>query len=36
VFFLHSRLLERAAKINVQQEVAEQMNVLRECMKGHV
>lgn len=36
VFYLHSRLLERAAKINAQQEVAEQMNDLPECMKGHV
>jgi len=36
VFYLHSRLLERAAKINEQQEVAEQMNDLPECMKGHV
>ena len=36
VFFLHSRLLERAAKINEQQEVAEQMNDLPECLKGHV
>lgn len=36
VFFLHSRLLERAAKINEQQEVAEQMNDLPECLKGKV
>ena len=36
VFYLHSRLLERAARINDQQEVAEQMNALPECMKGHV
>ncbi len=36
VFYLHSRLLERAARINNQQEVAEQMNDLPECMKGHV
>ena len=36
VFFLHSRLLERAARINNQQEVAEQMNDLPSCMKGHV
>ena len=28
VFYLHSRLLERAARINDQQEVAEQMNAL--------
>ena len=36
VFYLHSRLLERAARINDQQEVAEQMNDLPACMKGHV
>ena len=36
VFYLHSRLLERAAKINEQQEVAEQMNDLPECLRGHV
>ena len=36
VFYLHSRLLERAARINDQQEVAEQMNDLPESMKGHV
>ncbi|MCR5130879.1 MAG: F0F1 ATP synthase subunit alpha [Prevotella sp.] len=36
VFYLHSRLLERAAKINEQEEVAVQMNDLPECMKGHV
>ena len=36
VFYLHSRLLERAAKINEQQEVAEQMNDLPECLKGKV
>ena len=36
VFYLNSRLLERAARINDQQEVAEQMNDLPECMKGHV
>ncbi len=36
VFYLHSRLLERAARINDQQEVAENMNDLPECMKGHV
>lgn len=36
VFYLHSRLLERAARINDQQEVAEQMNDLPECLKGHV
>ena len=36
VFYLHSRLLERAAKMNEQQEVAEKMNDLPSCMKGHV
>ena len=36
VFYLHSRLLERAAKINNQQEVAEQMNDLPESLKGQV
>ena len=36
VFYLHSRLLERAARINDQQEVAENMNDLPECLKGHV
>ena len=35
VFYLHSRLLERAARINDQQEVAEKMNDLPECLKGH-
>ena len=36
VFYLHSRLLERAARINDQQEVAEKMNDLPACLKGHV
>lgn len=36
VFYLHSRLLERAAKINAQQEVAEKMNDLPESLKGKV
>ena len=36
VFYLHSRLLERAAKIIDQQEVAEQMNDLPETLKGKV
>jgi len=36
VFYLHSRLLERAAKINEQNEVAQQMNDLPASMKGHV
>ena len=36
VFYLHSRLLERAAKIISQQEVAEKMNDLPECLKDKV
>ena len=36
IFYLHSRLLERAAKIINQQEVAEQMNDLPESLKGKV
>lgn len=36
IFYLHSRLLERAAKIIKQQEVAERMNDLPECLKGKV
>lgn len=36
IFYLHSRLLERAAKIIKQQEVAEQMNDLPESLKGKV
>ena len=36
VFYLHSRLLERAAKIISQQEVAEQMNDLPETLRGKV
>ena len=36
IFYLHSRLLERAAKVIKQQEVAEQMNDLPESLKGHV
>ena len=36
VFYLHSRLLERAAKINNQTEVAENMNDLPACLKGKV
>ena len=36
VFYLHSRLLERAAKINNQEEVARQMNDLPECLKDKV
>ena len=36
IFYLHSRLLERAAKIISQQEVAENMNDLPQSMKGKV
>jgi len=36
VFYLHSRLLERAAKIIEQQEVAEQMNDLPPSLQGKV
>ena len=36
VFYLHSRLLERAEKINDQTEVAQMMNDLPESMKGKV
>ena len=36
IFYLHSRLRERAAKIIGQQEVAEQMNDLPEVLKGKV
>ena len=36
IFYLHSRLLERAAKIINQQEVAEQMNDLPDSLKGRV
>ena len=36
VFYLHSRLLERAAKIIEQQEVAEKMNDLPESLRGKV
>ena len=36
IFYLHSRLLERAAKIIGQQEVAEKMNDLPESLKGMV
>src|SRR5574344_1357617 len=36
IFYLHSRLLERSAKIIAQQEVAEQMNDLPESLKGKV
>ena len=36
IFYLHSRLLERAAKIISQQEVAETMNDLPASLKGKV
>ena len=36
VFYLHSRLLERAAKIINNDEIAAQMNDLPECLKGKV
>ncbi len=36
IFYLHSRLLERAAKIIEQQEVAETMNDLPASLKGKV
>ncbi|KAA6343890.1 ATP synthase subunit alpha [termite gut metagenome] len=36
IFYLHSRLLERSAKIIDQQEVASQMNDLPESLKGKV
>lgn len=36
IFYLHSRLLERAARIIDQQEVAEQMNDLPESLIGKV
>jgi F-type H+-transporting ATPase subunit alpha len=36
VFYLHSRLLERAAKINSNDEIAQSMNDLPESLKGIV
>jgi len=36
VFYLHSRLLERAAKINASDTIASQMNDLPESLKGKV
>ena len=36
IFYLHSRLLERAAKIIGQQEVAEKMNDLPKALEGKV
>jgi len=36
IFYLHSRLLERAAKIIAEQSVAEKMNDLPDALKGRV
>ena len=36
VFYLHSRLLERAAKINNSDEIAQQMNDLPPSLKGKI
>ena len=36
VFFLHSRLLERAAKVIANDEIAQQMNDLPDSLKGKV
>ena len=36
VFYLHSRLLERAARIIISDEMAAKMNDLPECLKGKV
>ncbi len=36
VFYLHSRLLERAAKMNASDEIASQMNDLPDSLKGKV
>jgi F-type H+-transporting ATPase subunit alpha len=36
VFYLHSRLLERAAKINASDLIAQQMNDLPDSLKGRV
>jgi F-type H+-transporting ATPase subunit alpha len=36
VFYLHSRLLERAAKIIESDEIASRMNDLPDCLKGKV
>ncbi len=36
VFYLHSRLLERAAKVNASDAIASQMNDLPESLKGKV
>jgi F-type H+-transporting ATPase subunit alpha len=36
VFYLHSRLLERAAKINASDSIAQQMNDLPDSLKGKI
>ncbi len=36
VFYLHSRLLERAAKVNASDAIAQEMNDLPESLKGKV
>jgi F-type H+-transporting ATPase subunit alpha len=36
VFYLHSRLLERAAKINANDDIAQSMNDLPESLKGMI
>lgn len=36
VFYLHSRLLERAAKVNANDQIAQQMNDLPESLNGMV
>jgi F-type H+-transporting ATPase subunit alpha len=36
VFYLHSRLLERAAKVNANDSIAQKMNDLPDSLKGHV
>jgi F-type H+-transporting ATPase subunit alpha len=36
VFYLHSRLLERAAKVNSNDNIAQKMNDLPDSLKGHV
>lgn len=36
VFYLHSRLLERAAKVNASDSIAQQMNDLPDSLKGKV
>jgi F-type H+-transporting ATPase subunit alpha len=36
VFYLHSRLLERAAKVNSNDNIAKNMNDLPDCLKGIV